>query len=96
MAGAAFNVEACGTDGFSLAVAPTLARDEVWVRVMHTEPRAELGLYTAQGELLTTIRAIGSGETMHRIGLAGLPVGQYMVRLISGGRMASQRFVRVD
>jgi hypothetical protein len=96
VAGAAFTVEACGDDIFSLTAWPTAAHEEVWVRVQHSEPRAELGLFTAQGELISTIRAIGSGETVHRIGLAGLPMGQYMVRLVSGGRMMAQRFVRVD
>jgi len=98
VAGAAFKVVACDNNagGIQVTAWPTAANEELFVRVMHQANRAEMGVYDLRGELIMPIRAIGNGETITRLDLGGLPTGSYMVRVMSGDEVISQRFMRVD
>ncbi|HRD52027.1 MAG TPA: T9SS type A sorting domain-containing protein, partial [Flavobacteriales bacterium] len=95
--GVKFKIADCGNDGlFSVAAWPTMANEELYVRVQHEAARAELSVFNLHGELIVPVRSLGAGDTITRLDLNGLPVGSYMVRVMSGNRIVSQRFMRVD
>jgi len=95
--GVKFKIADCGNNGqFSVAAWPTAANEELYIRVQHNATRAELSVFNLHGEMILPARSLGAGETVTRLDLNGLPVGSYMVRVMSSNRVVSQRFMRVD
>ncbi len=98
VAGAAFNVVACAgqNEGLSLTAWPSPANDIVRVTVRNPMVRAEMGIYTLQGELVMPVRALAKGEQTIAVDVQELPVGTYVVRVIGGDQVATQRIMRME
>jgi hypothetical protein len=98
--GAAFEVGECIeglSDGpITLTAWPSPAVDHLFVEVTNVRGvRAELSVWSMQGSMVVPSIAVPDAQRT-ALNVAGLENGNYILRLIAGDKVITQRFVRMD
>ncbi|MBL7980628.1 MAG: T9SS type A sorting domain-containing protein [Flavobacteriales bacterium] len=100
VAGAPFNVVACGNKGGQLTILnawPVPAFDQITLELVNERTsRTEMAVYDMQGNQRTATMALGKGVEKMVLDVKALPVGQYIIRMVSDDRVTTHRFTKVD
>jgi len=100
VAGAAFNVQSCDDNGGELAfgqVWPVPAADRLNVEVTNSRStRVELAVFDLQGQRMTPTMVVGKDVELMNLDVASLVPGQYIIRMISGDKVTTHRFTKVN
>jgi hypothetical protein len=100
VAGAPFNVLACGNKGGQLTILsawPVPAFDQITLELVNERTsRTELAVYDMQGNQRTATIAVGKGVEKMIVDVKALPVGQYIIRMVCEDRVTTHRFTKVD
>jgi hypothetical protein len=100
VAGAQFNVTSCGSNDGLLTVLnawPVPAMDQLNLELVNERTaRTEMAVYDMQGNQRTSTVAVGKGAERMVVDVKSLPAGQYIIRMVSGDRVTTHRFTKVD
>jgi hypothetical protein len=100
VAGAQFNVSSCGSNDGLLTVLnawPVPAMDQLNLELVNERTaRTEMAVYDMQGNQRTSTVAVGKGAERMVVDVKSLPAGQYIIRMVSGDRVTTHRFTKVD
>ncbi len=100
VAGAQFNVTSCGSNDGLLTVLnawPVPAMDQLNLELVNERTsRTEMAVYDMQGNQRTSTVAVGKGAERMVLDVKSLPAGQYIIRMVSGDRVTTHRFTKVD
>ncbi len=100
VAGAQFNVTACGDNGGELTVLnawPVPAIGQLNVELVNERAaRTEMAVYDMQGNQRTAPVAVGKGMERMVLDVKALPAGHYIIRMVSGDHVTTHRFTKVD